>query len=212
LKSTSFPTLELESTLWAGHYRLVCGVDEVGRGPLAGPVVAAAVIFSPQIDLIGTGLVGLNDSKKLSPKKRLELLPLIRSHALGVGVGLVSVEEIDEINIRQAALLAMTKAVAQISLPVDYVLVDGRDWPPGIQAPGESVIRGDGKSVTIAAASIVAKVHRDKIMSQLAQLYPDYGWERNRGYPTQEHRNALLSHGITPHHRTSFAPVKKAMG
>jgi ribonuclease HII len=204
------PDLHLESALWADSYSLVCGVDEVGRGPLAGPVVAAAVIFPANIDLAESGLCGLNDSKKLTPKQRVNLLPIINSQALCVAIGIVSPREIDEINIRNASLLAMVKAVFGLSVQPDYALVDGRDVPDGFP-PGQAVVRGDSISATIAAASVVAKVHRDNIMAELSKQFPAYGWERNQGYPTKEHREALLSAGVTNHHRYSFAPVKKAM-
>ncbi|MBF0358985.1 MAG: ribonuclease HII [Magnetococcales bacterium] len=206
----SRPDLHLESALWAGPYRLVCGVDEVGRGPLAGPVVAAAVIFPSDIDIEGCGLCALDDSKKLTKKQRLNLLPIITSQAVSVAIGIVSPREIDKINIRNASLLAMVKAVSALSVKPDYVLVDGRDMPEGLPI-GQAVIRGDSISVTIAAASVVAKVNRDAIMAKLSKEFPAYGWERNQGYPTKEHRDALLSAGVTNHHRYSFAPVKKAM-
>jgi ribonuclease HII len=205
------PDLQIESTLWADSRFLVCGVDEVGRGPLAGPVVSAAVVFPAHIDLKASGLSGLDDSKKLTPSKRAELLPLIRSQALAVGLGIVSPREIDRINIRNASLLAMVQAVADLSLTPDYILVDGRDLPDGLPASGQAIIRGDGISVTIAAASVIAKVHRDGIMAQLAEHCPAYGWDHNQGYPTKEHRDAILIAGVTEHHRYSFAPVKKAM-
>jgi ribonuclease HII len=211
MAESSRPDLHLESALWAERYLSVCGVDEVGRGPLAGPVVSAAVIFPPHIDLDSSGLSQLNDSKKLSVRIREELLPVIRSQALAVGLGIVSPRQIDRINIRNASLLAMVKAVANLPVRPDYMLVDGRDLPDDLPGPGRAVIRGDGISATIAAASVVAKVHRDEIMVRLAKQFPAYGWDRNRGYPTREHRTALLKEGVTEHHRHSFAPVRKAM-
>jgi ribonuclease HII len=205
------PDLHLESALWAEDYSLVCGVDEAGRGPLAGPVVAAAVVFPPNIDLKVAGLDGLNDSKKLTPVKRKKLLPIIHDKALSVGVGIVSPRQIDEINIRMASLLAMVMAIKNLSISPDYVLVDGRDIPDDLTIASRAIIGGDAISSTIAAGSVVAKVNRDNIMAELAQQFPNYGWERNQGYPTKEHREALLSHGVTQHHRYSFAPVKLAM-
>lgn len=204
------PDLGLEAALWAEGRLQVCGVDEAGRGPLAGPVVSAAVVFPPHSDLEKMGLSGLNDSKKLSPGVRAVLDGVIRVQALAVGVGVVSPQEIDRINIRQAALLSMSQAISLVPVP-DYVLVDGRDWPEGLALPGEAIVRGDGRSATIAAASVVAKVHRDKIMACLAEQYPAYGWERNRGYPTKEHLKALQKEGVTEQHRLSFAPVARVL-
>ncbi|MBF0380040.1 MAG: ribonuclease HII [Magnetococcales bacterium] len=206
-----YPDLHLESALWAEDYHLVCGVDEAGRGPLAGPVVAAAVIFPPYIDLNSQGLESLNDSKKLTPAKREKLLPIIHKKAITVGVGTVSPRQIDEINIRMASLLAMELAIKDLSSSPDYVLVDGRDIPYDLKIKSSAVISGDAISSTIAAASVVAKVNRDKIMAELARHFPDYGWQRNQGYPTKEHREALKNHGVTEHHRYSFTPVKLAM-
>ncbi|MBF0455457.1 MAG: ribonuclease HII [Magnetococcales bacterium] len=211
VKHSTRPDLHLESALWAEGCRFVCGVDEVGRGPLAGPVVSAAVIFPPHLDLVSSGLSALNDSKKLSPTQRNRLLPIIQASALSVGIALVSPQEIDRINIRKASLLAMEKALSHLTVDPDYVLVDGRDWPPGLTCRGEAVIRGDGVSATIAAASVVAKVHRDSLMAELAGVYPGYGWERNQGYPTREHRQALLDSGVTEVHRRSFRPVREAL-
>ena len=206
------PDLSLESSLWSQGHRLVCGVDEVGRGPLAGPVVAAAVLFTSELDPAAPWLARLDDSKKLKPAQRQQPVPEINAHALGVGIGIVSPQEIDRINIRQAALSAMAQAVAKLPQTPDYALVDGRDLPEALSIPAQAVIGGDARSIAIAAASIVAKVHRDGIMAALAREHPAYGWERNQGYPTKEHRDALLSFGVTQHHRRSFGPVKKALG
>jgi ribonuclease HII len=183
----------------------VAGVDEVGRGPWAGPVVAAAVILDP-----ANIPAGLNDSKVLTRQKREQLMaPILKSAS--VGIGQASVEEIDQLNILQASLLAMRRAVEQLAMlpggPPDACLVDGnRD--PGLDLPTRLLVKGDAISLSIAAASIVAKVTRDRIMSELAVAYPAYGWERNAGYGVPEHRDALQLVGISPHHRKSFAPIR----
>jgi ribonuclease HII len=179
----------------------VAGVDEVGRGPLAGPVMAAAVILDPAVIP-----EGLDDSKKLSIKQREAVFPTIMASAI-VGVGEASVEEIDEINILQASLLAMRRAVEALPCVPDHVLVDGRTLPQGLAMPCSGVIGGDGQSLSIAAASIVAKVLRDRLMVDLAQQHPGYGWETNMGYGSKSHIAALQDLGATPHHRRSFKPV-----
>ena len=181
---------------------LVCGVDEAGRGPLAGPVVAAAVILDPR-----QPIAGLNDSKKLSAKRREVLAMEIRERALAWAVAEASVDEIDRINILQASFLAMRRAVAGLSLAPDHLLVDGNRLPRDLPCRAEAVVKGDARSLSIAAASIMAKVTRDRIMVDLAQQHPGYGWENNAGYPTSEHLAALLNLGVTPHHRRSFRPV-----
>jgi ribonuclease HII len=179
----------------------LAGVDEGGRGPLAGPVIAAAVILDP--NAIPEGLA---DSKALSAKKREALNALILQCAW-VGVGEASVEEIDEINILHASLLAMERAVAALPEVPQHILVDGNKLPKRLPCPATAVVKGDARSQSIAAASIVAKTHRDAIMQDLAQQYPGYGWEKNAGYPTKQHREALVKIGLTPHHRRSFKPV-----
>ncbi|MBF0424561.1 MAG: ribonuclease HII [Magnetococcales bacterium] len=221
------PDFYLEEALRRSGLRLVAGVDEVGRGPLAGPVVAAAVVLDP-----ATAPAGIDDSKKLSAEQRTLLAGQIRAWAVGIGVGLASVEEIDQLNIRRAALLAMTRAVAGMRrvvsadvgadpsrsdapvpdlLSPDYLLVDGRDVPPGVTCPARAVVRGDALSVSIAAASILAKVTRDALMDDLARDHPGYGWERNKGYPTREHLQALERLGVAAPHRRSFAPVRRVL-
>ena len=179
----------------------IAGVDEVGRGPLAGPVIAAAVILDaariPE---------GLNDSKKLTARRREALAEQIRDVAQ-VGIGAASVEEIDRLNILRAAHLAMLRAVAALPAAPEHVLLDGNLIPRDAPWPATAVIGGDARSLSIAAASIVAKVHRDRIMGDLAQQYPGYGWETNMGYPSKSHRSALRDLGVTPHHRRSFKPV-----
>ncbi|HEY8065531.1 MAG TPA: ribonuclease HII [Methylosinus sp.] len=184
--------------------RPVAGVDEVGRGPLAGPVAAAAVILDP--DRLPDGV---DDSKALSAKAREAAFERIAASALAIGVAFASVEEIDGLNIRQASLLAMARAVAALHVAPGFVLVDGRDLP-ALGCPGEAIVKGDALSLSIAAASIVAKVLRDRQMRRLAALYPHYGFETNAGYGTRAHLAALQAHGPTPFHRMSFAPLRTA--
>jgi ribonuclease HII len=180
---------------------LVCGIDEAGRGPLAGPVVAAAVILDP-----AQPIVGLNDSKKLSEKRRDQLAVEIRAKALAWAVAEASVEEIDRLNILQATLLAMQRAVAALAVRPTAALVDGNRCPQ-LGMPAEAVVRGDGKIASIAAASILAKTVRDAGMLELHARFPDYGFDRHMGYPTPAHFAALQAHGVSPAHRRSFAPV-----
>ena len=184
---------------------IVVGIDEVGRGPLAGPVVAAAVILPRRMPRVLARDV--DDSKKLSLKVRERLDIEIRGCAT-VGVGEASVAEIDSINILPAAFLAMSRAVAQLPVAPDLALVDGNQHP-GLSIPCQLVIGGDGIHLSIAAASIVAKVVRDRLMLRLAEAHPEYGWSTNAGYGTLSHRNALKRFGPTPHHRRSFAPVRE---
>ncbi len=179
----------------------LAGVDEVGRGPLAGPVIAAAVILDP-----ANIPEGLADSKALSAKKR-EFLNALILQSSWVGVGEANVEEIDEINILQASLLAMERAVSALPQVPQHLLVDGNKLPKTLPCPATAVVKGDARSQSIAAASIVAKTRRDAIMQDLAQQFPGYGWEKNAGYPTKQHREALVKIGLTPHHRRSFKPV-----
>ena len=186
---------------------IVCGVDEVGRGPLAGPVVAAAVVLPRKLPRAVARDV--DDSKKLSLADRERLDLAIRGCAI-VGVGEASVAEIDSINILQAAFLAMRRAMAQLTVVPDLALVDGNQHPR-LSVPCQMVIGGDGIHLSIAAASIVAKVVRDRMMTSLAELHPEYGWATNAGYGTAEHRNALKRFGPTPHHRTTFAPVRECL-
>ncbi len=198
------PGLTLEIAAGA-PLRLVAGVDEAGRGPLAGPVVAAAVVL-PAGGLPEAVAMAIDDSKRLSAARRLDLLPAIMAHC-AVGIGQAEVAEIDRLNILHAAMLAMARAVAALPRPPDHVLVDGNRLPPGLCCPAQAVVGGDGLSLSVAAASIVAKVTRDRLMTALAGHCPGYGWERNAGYPTAEHLGALARLGITVHHRTRFAPV-----
>lgn len=182
----------------------IAGVDEAGRGPLAGPVVAGAVILDP-----ANVPDGINDSKKVSPKKREKLFVEIQQAAVAWGVGMASVEEIDAINILQATFLAMRRAVASLDPYASYVLIDGNRMPKELPCPGECIIKGDGRSLSIAAASIMAKVTRDHIMLDLANQYPGYGWEKNMGYGTASHQNAILQLGVTVHHRKTFVHIHK---
>ena len=197
----NLPNFEFETKLHKQGYQNVAGVDEVGRGPLAGPVYAAAVILGPE--KIPTGL---NDSKKLSAKNRNSVLESILEYA-DISIASASEREIEQINILQASHLAMVRAVAGLKKKPDYVLVDGNLIPQDLRIPATAVIKGDARSLSIAAASIVAKVKRDLVMSDLAQHYPGYGWEKNAGYPTTEHLKALQDLGVTPHHRRTFKPV-----
>ncbi len=185
----------------ARGFARIAGVDEVGRGPLAGPVMACAVV----LDLAHIP-EGLNDSKKLTAKRRDALAKAIMASA-EVSLGAATVEEIDQLNILRASHLAMERAVAGLSTPPDHCLIDGNLIPKGLTAPAEAIVKGDGKSLSIAAASIVAKTERDALMLALAQHYPGYGWESNAGYPSKSHRLALQNLGVTPHHRRSFKPV-----
>jgi ribonuclease HII len=179
----------------------IAGVDEAGRGPLAGPVVAAAVILQR-----GKVPKGLNDSKQVSEENREELFPRIMHMAIAVGVGEASVDEIDLINIRQATHLAMARAVRALSVSAMFALVDGND-APALPCPCDTLVDGDARSVSIAAASIIAKVTRDRMMRVLHEEHPHYGWVENKGYSTPKHLAALSKHGPCHHHRRSFAPV-----
>jgi ribonuclease HII len=195
------PDLQHETAALARGATRIAGVDEAGRGPLAGPVVAAAVVLDPlRIP------PGLNDSKQLTAARRDRLFSALLACAQ-VGVGQASVDEIDALNILRASHLAMLRAVAALPEPPDHLLIDGNLLPQGAPCTATAIIRGDALCLSIAAASIAAKVTRDRIMVDLAQQYPGYGWERNAGYPTPGHRAALLRLGVTPAHRRSFRPV-----
>ena len=196
-----FPGFEFERAALAAGARRIAGVDEVGRGPLAGPVTAAAVVLDP--DNIPDGL---NDSKKLTAKKRLQLATELYACA-EVSVAHASVEEIEQHNILRASHIAMHRALAGLLTSPDHVLVDGTMLPRGLNLSAEPIVKGDTKSLSIAAASIVAKVARDAIMVDLAQQHPGYGWETNMGYGSKSHISALQNLGVTPHHRRSFKPV-----
>jgi len=182
-------------------YRCIAGVDEAGRGPLAGPVVAAAVIFPCDHESID----GINDSKKLSPKQRATLKPIIESKALYIGLGIISEQEIDRLNILQATLLAMKQAILSLRLLPDYLLIDGRD-APRCDIAHRCLIHGDGLSLSIAAASIIAKITRDEIMLEYDKQYPRYGFAQHKGYGTLRHLQAIRCYGLSPIHRRSFKP------
>lgn len=194
------PDYSFESASHARGLVRVAGIDEVGRGPLAGPVTAAAVVLDP-----ARIPEGLRDSKALTAARR-EALALELGEVAEVSIAHATVEEIDSINILQASLLAMERAVVGLR-PVDHCLIDGNKIPKGLAGRAEAIVKGDARSLSIAAASIVAKVARDKIMVDLAQQFPGYGWERNAGYPSPAHLKALLDLGVTPWHRRSFKPV-----
>lgn len=195
---------EIEKT-WADRgFHAICGIDEAGRGPLAGPVCAAAVIL-PE----GLEISGLNDSKKLTDKKRRELFPIIEEQALAYGIGWASQEEIDDINILQATFLAMSRAVEQLNIRPDLALVDG-NRAPTLDLPVETVVKGDSLSASIAAASVLAKVSRDDVMLRMAEEYPGYGFEVHKGYGTKAHYEALRTFGPSPIHRRTF--LKKFYG
>ena len=195
---------EIEDSFYARGVKVICGVDEAGRGPLAGPVCAAAVILPEHLEL-----PGLTDSKKLTDKKRRELFPIIKEQAIAYGIGLASEQEIDEINILQATFLAMQRALDQLCVKPDLALIDGnREKDFGI--PVKTVVKGDSLSLNIAAASVLAKVTRDDLMVQMAEEYPEYGFDIHKGYGTKAHYTALTDHGPSPIHRKTF--LKKFYG
>lgn len=198
----TLPSFEEEEFLHAAGFPIVAGVDEVGRGPLAGPVVVAAVILDPE-----RLPEGLNDSKKLSEKRRNLLFEEICASS-EVSLVSLSAASVDRLNIRQATLYAMVKAVAGLNTAPDYILIDGRDVPEGFRVPGKALIKGDGRSLSIAAASVVAKVARDRMMIALDRHYPTYGFEKHKGYASATHRTALQELGPCPLHRRSFQPIK----
>lgn len=200
---------DLERDCGAEDGRIVLGVDEAGRGPLAGPVVAAAVWLCP--DKVRSGLFAeVRDSKELPAERRREILSLLRCEAT-VAVGIAESPEIDEINILQASLLAMRRAVLGLEIEAAEALVDG-NMPPKLDCPVRTVVGGDALCLSIAAASIVAKETRDALMDDLAESFPGYGWERNRGYGTRQHQEAIRRLGVTPQHRRSFRPIREALG
>ena len=195
---------EIEDSLKEKGIGLICGVDEAGRGPLAGPVYAAAVILPEHLEI-----PGLDDSKKLTDKRRRELMPIIQEKAIAYGIGFATEQEIDEINILQATFLAMERAVAQLEVKADFALIDGnREKDFGL--PVMTVVKGDSRSANIAAASILAKVSRDIYMEQMAQTYPQYGFEIHKGYGTKSHYEVLRTYGHCPLHRLTF--LKKFYG
>ena len=192
--------LKYEKELYKKGYKFIAGVDEVGRGPLVGPVLACAVILP-----INYQLEGLTDSKKLSIKKREELCQIIKKDALSIGIGLVSPQEIDKINILEASKKAMKLAIADLNINPDYVLIDAIKLD--LDIPSLSIIKGDLKSISISAASIVAKVTRDQIMDELGCKYPQYDYEHNKGYPTKKHLENISKYGVHEHYRFTFKPI-----
>lgn len=192
------PGFEYENIKYGEGYAAVCGVDEAGRGPLCGPVVAAAVIL-PKDAVIE----GLNDSKKLTEKKREKLFDIIKAEAIAYAIAEASAEEIDEINILNASMLAMKRAIEALPVPADFALIDG-NCKRGIPIPAETVVKGDAISASIAAASILAKVTRDRQCIELDKEYPEYGIAKHKGYPTKDHMDAVRKYGPAPIHRKSF--------
>ena len=195
---------EIENSFYCDDIQVICGVDEAGRGPLAGPVCAAAVILPRDLEI-----PGLTDSKKLTDKKRRELVPVIQEQAIAYGIGFATEQEIDEINILQATFLAMQRALDQLNVKPDLALIDGnREKDFGL--PVKTVVKGDSLSANIAAASVLAKVTRDNLMVEMAETYPQYGFEIHKGYGTKAHYAALREHGASPIHRMTF--LKKFYG
>ena len=192
------PSFEYEEKHYAEGYQAICGCDEAGRGPLCGPVVAAAVILP-----LGLEIEGLNDSKKLTEKKREALFDVICEKAVAYAIAEASPEEIDEINILNASMLAMRRAVEALKVPADFALIDG-NCSRGFNIPTETVVKGDAKSYSIAAASILAKVTRDRGCIELDRAYPEYGIAKHKGYPTKDHMDAVRAHGPAPIYRKSF--------
>lgn len=202
------PDFSFEDMTAGRGFAAIAGIDEVGRGPWAGPVIAAAVIL--RRDTLDERLpTSLDDSKKLTAKRREALFEILPGCA-HIGIGRAEVDEIDRDNILNASLLAMARAVAELDIAPDFALVDG-NREPGLPCPVQCVVRGDGRSLSIAAASVIAKVTRDRLMCEFAAEYPGYGWERNAGYGTAQHKAALERLGVTPQHRRSFAPILKIL-
>lgn len=193
------PDFEIEFSAQSQGFTAICGVDEAGRGPLAGPVCAAAVILDPS-----KSIEGINDSKKLSEKKREALYDVIKEQALAYGIAFASVEEIEEHNILNATYLAMLRAIENLNIKADYALIDGNRVPKGISIECETVVKGDAKSMSIAAASILAKVTRDRLLYEYDEKYPEYGFAKHKGYGTAEHMDAIRKYGMTEVHRPSF--------
>jgi len=198
--------LHFEKVLWASGIERIAGVDEAGVGPLAGPVVAAAVVFPPEVEI-----AGVDDSKRLGTAEREELETAIRERASGVGIGVAEVEDIDRLNVYQAGLLAMRRAVEALPEPPQHVLVDAREIPD-LDVPQNPFDKGDGLNFSIAAASILAKTHRDRHMAELDRRWPQYGFARHKGYATEEHREAVRRHGPCPVHRCSYGVFRELAG
>jgi ribonuclease HII len=200
------PTLALETALWENGRNRVAGVDEVGLGPLAGPVVAAACVLPPGC----TPIPFVRDSKALSASVRARLVAEIAAQAIAIGLGAASVAEVERLNVLGASRLAMRRALARIG-EHSHTLVDGRDFPAPWLGEHTAIVRGDASCYSISCASIVAKVTRDHLMARLAARHPEYGWEHNAGYPTRQHLAAIRDHGVTPYHRRTFRPVMLAL-
>ncbi len=207
----------IESEKWEQGFARVCGLDEVGRGPLAGPVVAAAVVLpragDPDFAEAQRRLRGLTDSKQLSERQRERFAEILPSIARAWAVAELSPAEIDRLNILRASQEAMRLALAKVrrKLTPDILLIDGHLVLPGIRTPQVALVKGDSRSISIAAASVLAKVHRDRVMVRLHDAHPQYGFDRHKGYPTREHQAALARHGLSPHHRLSFAPCARLL-
>lgn len=200
---SDFDMWDIEENLRKEGHRFIVGIDEAGRGPLAGPVVAAAVVMP-----VGLTIPGLRDSKKMTPRQREEIYQCIFGCAQAIGIGIVSHRMIDKINILQSTYLAMKRAINRLTAPIDYVIVDG--YPiPGLNYPQKGIIHGDAFCFSIAAASVVAKVTRDRIMVRMGDFFPQYGFAVHKGYPTQSHLDALARYGPCPIHRFSFSPVRR---
>ena len=199
------PDFEFENKARQNGYKFICGVDEAGRGPLAGPVCAAAVILPENVIIDG-----LNDSKKLSEKKREQLFDIICEKAIAYSVAYGSLEEIEELNILEATFLAMNRSIETLKIPADFALIDGNRVPKNIKIPCETVVKGDAKSQSIAAASILAKVTRDRLLLEYDKQYPEYNLKKHKGYGTKEHTDLILKYGVSPVHRKSF--LKKLLG
>ncbi len=198
MNNNEFDWLEFENSAYNNGYMSVCGVDEAGRGPLAGPVCAAAVILPK-----GLILDGVNDSKKLTEKKREALFDVVKENAISYSIAFASVEEIEELNILNATMLAMKRAVEGLGVPADFAYIDGNRLPD-LSIPAEYIIKGDARSMSVAAASILAKVSRDRLMLNFAEIYPGYGFEKHKGYGTKVHTDAIKELGPCPIHRMSF--------
>lgn len=201
--------LEMEKKYFNLGYKLIGGVDEAGRGPLAGPVVAACVVIDSNFKIDDAGLELVNDSKKLSAKKREELFGLIKKKALAVEIGIVNHETIDKINILQASFLAMRRAINKLKIEPDYILLDGKFKINKLEIPQTAIIHGDALVWSIAAASIIAKVSRDWLMSEIDKEYPLYDFAKHKGYGTKLHISKIMEYGPCPYHRRSFSPIKE---
>lgn len=196
--------LKYEKELYKKNISLIAGVDEVGRGPLVGPVVAAAVILPKNYELLG-----LTDSKKLSEKKRDAFYEILQTDAIAIGIGVISAKIIDEVNIYEASKLAMKEALSNLKIKPEYVLIDA--MPLDLDVDSTSIIHGDALSLSIAAASVIAKVTRDKMMYDLDKIYPEYGFAKHKGYPTKQHLQAIKKYGVLDNYRFSYKPVKNVV-